>query len=102
VAEVRLRQAADADLAAILAYSVAEFGAAVGEAYLRSFERAFDLLRRHPEVGALREEIDPPIRCLSDRSHRIFYDVEGQTVWIVRVLHHAMDAENWLPDDRGG
>jgi toxin ParE1/3/4 len=100
VADVRLRQAADADLAAILEYSVAEFGAVAAEAYLRSFDKAFDLLRRHPEAGALRQEIDPPIRCLPHRSHRIFYDVEGNTVWIVRVLHYAMDAQNWLPGDR--
>src|SRR5687768_6780605 len=57
VAEVRLRAAADADLASILDYSVARFGEEVGEAYLRSFEGAFDLLRRHPIAGALRLEI---------------------------------------------
>ena len=96
VAEVRLRAAADADLASILEFSVARFGEEVGEAYLRSFEQAFDLLRRHPMAGALRLEIDPPIRCLPHRSHRIFYDMEGDIVWIVRVLHHAMDAEGRL------
>lgn len=98
MADVRLRQAADADLAAILEYSVVTFGEAVAEDYLRSFERAFDLLRRHPEAGALRLDITPPVRCLPHRSHRIFYDIEGETVWVVRVLHHAMDAERWLSE----
>ena len=98
MAEVRLRTSADADLAAIFDYSVTTFGEAVAADYLRSFEQAFDLLRRHPLAGALRLEIDPPIRCLPHRSHRIFYDVEGETVWIVRVLHHAMDAEKWLSE----
>jgi toxin ParE1/3/4 len=96
VADVRLRAAAETDLAAILDYSVETFGEAAGANYLRSFDRAFDLLRRHPKAGALRLDIEPPIRCLSHRSHRIFYDLDGQTVWIVRVLHHAMDAEEWL------
>jgi toxin ParE1/3/4 len=98
VAEVRLRAAADADLASILEHSVARFGEEVGEAYLRSFEGAFDLLRRHPMAGALRLAIEPPIRCLPHRSHRIFYDVDGDTVWIVRVLHHAMDVESRLSE----
>jgi toxin ParE1/3/4 len=98
MAEVRLRAAADADLAAILAYSVETFGEAAGEDYLRGFTRAFDLLSRHPYAGAPRLDIDPPIRCLHHRSHRIFYDLEGDVVWIVHVLHHAQDVEHWLGD----
>ena len=96
VARVRLRAAADADLAAILDYSAAHFGSAVAEDYLRSFDQAFTLLERHPQAGPLRTDISPAVRCLPHRSHRIFYDVEGETIWIVRVLHHAMDAARWL------
>lgn len=98
MAEVRLRAAAYADLAAILDYSVEQWGEEIGEAYLASFGEAFDLLARHPLAGALRAEITPPIRCLPHRSHRIFYDVDGETVWIVRVLHHAMDVGRWLSE----
>jgi toxin ParE1/3/4 len=98
VAEVRLRAAAAEDLAAILEYSVERFGNEVGEDYLRSFGQAFDLLGRHPKAGSLRADIQPPIRCLPHRSHRIFYDLDAQTVWIVRVLHHAMDVERWLAE----
>jgi toxin ParE1/3/4 len=95
---VRLRAAADADLADILDYSAERFGEAVATAYLRSFEQAFDLLERHPQAGPLRTEIEPAIRCLPHRSHRIFYDIDGKTIWIVRVLHHAMDADRRLRD----
>jgi toxin ParE1/3/4 len=93
---LELRAAAEADLRAILNYSVEQFGEAVAETYLRSFDQAFDLLRRHPQAGAMRTDIEPPIRCLSHRSHRIFYDVDGDTIWVVRVLHRAMDVERWL------
>lgn len=96
MAEVRLRAKAAADLAGIFDYSLAEFGPAQAEAYLRSFDHAFDLLRRHPFSGALRTQVDPPIRSLPHRSHRILYDVDGDTVWIVRVLHYAMDLERGL------
>lgn len=98
MAEVRLRAAADADLASILDYSIERFGEEVGEAYLASFGDAFNLLGRHPMAGALRTEIQPPIRSLSHRNHRIFYDVEDGVVWIVRVLHHAMDVEGRLSE----
>lgn len=98
MAEVRLRAAADADLAAILEYSVERFGEEAGEQYLRGFETSFDLLRRYPHAGSLRLDVEPPLRCLAHRSHRIFYDVEGDTVWVVRVLHQAMDARNRLQE----
>lgn len=93
MAEVHLRAAADADLAAILDFGVETFGEAVGTDYVRSFDLAFALLERHPEAGAVHPEIDPPIRCLHHKRHRIFYDIEDGTIWIVRVLHHAMDIE---------
>jgi toxin ParE1/3/4 len=98
VAEIRLRVAAEADLAAILDYSAEVFGEAIAVEYLASFEQAFVLLAGHPQAGALRAEIDPPIRCLPHRRHRIFYDVEEETIWIVRVLHHAMDAQERLAE----
>jgi toxin ParE1/3/4 len=97
VADVRLRGAAAGDLHPILDYSIERFGRTVAEDYLRSFERAFDLLRKHFEAGGLRTDIEPPIRCLTHRSHRIFYHLEGETVWVIRVLHHAMDERSWLP-----
>jgi len=97
VAEVRLRAAAAADLTDILHYSIRSFGAEVAEDYVRSFERAFRLLREHPEAGAFRIGIAPPIRCLSHRRHRIYYDIEEGTVWVVRILHHAVDERSWLP-----
>ena len=93
-----MRAAAEADLATILDYSIERFGIQTAETYLRSFEQAFDLLRRHPHAGAVHAEVHPPIRVLLHRSHRIFYDVEEDIVWIVRVLHHAMDPLRWLEE----
>ncbi len=98
MAELRLRAAADADLVDILDYSIATFGHRVALEYAGSFETAFDLLRRHPEAGQLRSDIESPIHCLHHRRHRIFYDLEGDTIWVVRILHHAMDAEARLKD----
>lgn len=99
MAELKLRAAADADLGDILKFGVARFGEIIGEDYVRSFDQAFALLRRHPEAGELRTDVDPPIRCLHHRSHRIFYDLEDDMIWIVRILHHAMDAARWLPSN---
>ena len=35
----------------------------------------------------------PGLRRLIVERHVAFYRVEGQTVWVIRVLHHRVDAE---------
>jgi toxin ParE1/3/4 len=91
-----LSQAADADLANILSYSIELFGREVAEDYLRSFERSFDLLRDHPAAGAIHPDITPPIHSIPHRSHRIYYDIIEDRLVVQRVLHKAMDAGRWL------
>lgn len=70
---LELSAAAAADLADILDYGIATFGEAAAEAYLRSFENAFTLLRDHPRAGAVHTEApaDPlPLRdCRCERQH---------------------------------
>jgi toxin ParE1/3/4 len=96
VTPVRLRAAAVRDLTEILDYSIDAHGEAVGEAYLTDLDGALDRLREFPELGAVRPELKPPMRCLPCREHRIFYRYDGQSVSVVRVLHKAMDAERRL------
>ncbi len=93
---VRFSNAADADLVNIIDYSIEAFGIATAEAYARSFERAFALLVDHPEAGPFHPDIDPPIRSLSHRSHRIFYEICEGGVRIQRILHKTMDASKHL------
>jgi toxin ParE1/3/4 len=90
---LEMSRAADADLSAILEYGISAFGIEVGEAYFLSFEQAFDLIRRHPGIGAVVDAVRPPIHALPHRSHRILYDVFEDHVVVQRVLHMAMDVE---------
>ncbi|MGE3745708.1 MAG: type II toxin-antitoxin system RelE/ParE family toxin [Sphingomonadaceae bacterium] len=89
--KVVLSRAADADLANILEYSIAEHGRNAAEAYLRDFERTFGRLRDFPELGALYTILDPKLRCLPCRQHLVFYTIGDTQIDIVRVLHKAMD-----------
>jgi len=96
VTPVRLRAAAVRDLTEILSYSIETHGEAAAESYLADLDRALDRLREFPELGAVRPELSPPLRCLPCREHRIFYRYDGESVSVVRVLHKAMDAEQRL------
>jgi toxin ParE1/3/4 len=87
---------ADADLDAILDYGIAEHGREAAEAYLRTINAAFDRLADYPEIGVARADLVPAVRSLPVGEHRIFYQILDDRISIVRVLHHAMDAERHL------
>lgn len=93
---LELSAAAAADLADILDYGIATFGEAAAEAYLRSFENAFTLLRDHPRAGAVHTEVRPPIRSMAHRRHRLFYDLVDDDVIVQRILHMTMDVVRHL------
>ena len=82
--------AADADLDEILSYSSLRFGDAIAAEYFFSFDESFELLQRHPFAGELDEEAGPDVRRIHHRSHRIFYEVSGGRIRVLRILHHSM------------
>ena len=91
----------------ILSFSLAQFGRDVAAAYLDSFEEVWSLLSRHPEAGAMFRSGKVEVRSYPCRSHRIFYVIEGEVVWIIRILHRARNSDRvmreWLnrsPDER--
>lgn len=93
---VELSRDADFDMIGILEYGAAQFGWNRAEAYGESFDDGFALLCDYPLIGALHGDIRPPIRSLGHRSHRIFYDIEGDVIIVQRILHHSMDVKQHL------
>jgi toxin ParE1/3/4 len=93
---LELSRRAQADLDEVRDYSVAEFGAARAIAYLDSIEAAFRRMLDFPDIGPVHPGLRPPTRSLGCQQHRIFYEVDGETVRVLRILHTAMDAERHL------
>ncbi len=81
---------------AIDAYSFEQFGEVIADAYMRCFDELFELLRSHPKAGMEASELGKGIRKLTHRQHRIFYTVDGDLVFIARILHYAMNAKRAL------
>ena len=96
MAKLRLRAAARADLAQIDTYSADQFGEDIADIYARGFREAFALLRQLPMAGSAKPDLGNGLRSFAYRKHRIFYLVEGDTVVVVRIVHHAMDAKRAL------
>ena len=90
--EIAVRDEASADIANTYRFSVESFGESIAAEYMAGLDEAIGRLGNHPEMGRIDRGIVPPIRVLTYRSHRIYYDFDGTTVQIVRIFHHAMNA----------
>lgn len=93
---LRIGRLAAADVDAIFEYGLDRHGPDAVNAYLDLIEAKYRLLIDHPRSGRAEAELGSAIRSLSCGSHRIYYEVEDDTVVIRRVLHKSTDARRWL------
>ncbi len=87
----KLSEDSRADIAGIYHYTVEHFGTAQAVAYHHSLENAFERLCDNPELGRLRPEIDELTRSLVHQSHTIYYELQADVIFILRVLHGRQD-----------
>ena len=86
---LELSEAADRDLDEILIYSTDRFGMATAIDYAESFAPVFAMLERHPRSGRTADGL-PEVRRFGHRRHRIFYEIIGDRIIVLRILHHRM------------
>jgi toxin ParE1/3/4 len=91
MAEIVVRPAATADIAAIYALSAEQFGIETADRYHDGLLAAIERLADFPQSGPIYPGLRPPVRFLTYRQHHVFYDYDGTTIWTIRVLHHAQD-----------
>ena len=96
MANLRLSPTAESDLEEIDGFGADAFGKAIADEYSRGFREVFDLLRRHPKIGLRQPELGHLVRSTRHRRHRIYYEVEGEVVLILRIFHHARDVKRSL------
>ena len=92
MADISLSPQAVADLADIYGRGAEEYGVDVADRYHKGLQAALARLADHPLIGPAYPGLRQPVRYLSYRRHHIYYDFDGTTVWVVRILHHALDA----------
>ena len=86
----RLSTRADHDIRGIALFGTERFGIEQAARYHTELESVFEMLARHPMLA--REQVfRPPVRIHVHRSHAVVYLIEGDDVFIVRVLHASQD-----------
>lgn len=90
---MRLRLSPDAkeDLYRIHEFGSLTFGVRQADNYVDELVDAFAQVEQFPQAARDRAEVTPPIRVWAFAAHNICYRIEGNIVWVVRILHHSMD-----------
>ena len=92
----RVSEAAKTDLVALHEYGSQHYGEFAAESYLAELTQTFVRIAEWPSASRIRDEVKPAVRMATYRAHNIFFDVRGEIVEIVRVLHHSADWQNLL------
>lgn len=96
---LELSEAARRDFRDILSYTLKTWGGHQLVSYRNIIDTKLRSLAQDPSAG--RDSIKPSLRVLAAGRHRIYFRTEGQTVYVVRILHERMDPSRIL-DQPGG
>ena len=92
----KLSRLAAEDFAAIYEYTLINFGVMQADAYTQDLEKVLALLSEHPFIGVASDEIGKDVRRHDHQRHAIFYRNADNTVFVLRILHHQMEATRHL------
>lgn len=92
----RLSKKADLDLQDIFRYSERQWGYAQAEIYIRRLVGSFTDLAGEKKRGRLCDHIRPNVFSFAHAAHVIFYRHTPYGIFVVRVLHGAMDFRRHL------
>ncbi|MFN3077756.1 MAG: type II toxin-antitoxin system RelE/ParE family toxin [Alphaproteobacteria bacterium] len=93
MADYVLSNAADGDLTEIYRFSHGAFGEAKADEYFLGLRDTLEMLADNPRLGRPARDLRLGLFRHNHARHVIFYLVEDPGIFVVRVLHHAMDSE---------
>lgn len=85
-----------ADLDDIWTYSVATWGAARAERYLRTLYSEADASGQGLISGVEANDVRPGLRRHVLGSHVLWFRINDETLRVIRVLHQSRDARRWM------
>ncbi len=91
-----ITQEAKADIKAIANYTAKTWSAGQARKYLGMIFEKIQEIAQNPDIGRRRLGIPPDIRGYKSEKHVIFYRIEGEIIYILRILHEKMDHGSYL------
>lgn len=99
MADYVLSRKADADLDGVYVYTFETFGEAKADAYFMSLRDCLHTLAENPRMGRSAAFLHAGLLCHRHARHMIYYLIEDAGIFVVRILHDAMDAPRHLETD---
>jgi len=98
VADYVLSNKADGDLTDIYLYSYRTFGEAKADEYFLGLSDRLQNLADNPRLGRP-VHFRPDLSCYRHGRHVIFYTIEDSDIFVVRILHDAIDFSRHVDPD---
>lgn len=96
--KLTFRPRARSDIAEIWDYTVEKWSVEQANFYLLGLDALLNTLREFPEIARLREELEPPVRIHTYKSHVVIYQSDELTVEVIRVVHSRSNWQNFLAE----
>ena len=84
------------DLEQIWEYTVENWSESQADKYYHQIIAEIEWLARHPSQGRPQHSIREGYRSSKVQSHIIFYQMAGEEIKVIRILHERMDIPNRL------
>ena len=94
--DIHHSQTAKSDLVDIWVETVQHWGEAQADRYLDDIERALMELVANPQMGTSCSDLLHGARKLITGRHLLFYEVDPDRIFVIRVLHQSMDVQRHL------
>ncbi len=87
---------AENDLIEIYRYGFLNYGERKADFYSQGLKEKCQFLADTPHICHERNEFKSPVRIHHYKKHLIVYLIEGNNIFIVRILHERMDIQQYL------
>jgi toxin ParE1/3/4 len=82
---------AERDIHELVRFGISQYGFRFTQDYTHQLRQRISQLVDMPFMGAPRNDVRPGIRLLVFKAHNIPYRVDGETIYVVRILHRTAD-----------
>lgn len=89
---------ADVDLEDIYLNGLQTRGEDEAEEYDERLHQAIESLRSFPGIGRNRPDLFPGCKTLHEGAHLIIYRIDGNKIYVERVVHARMDLPGLFPN----
>ena len=96
MSDYRLSRRAAKDLEDLADYTIERYGIAQARTYRDSLKACFEQLAGNSKLGRKAEQLACGLRRFEHKAHIVFYTVEEDSIYVVRVLHSRMDVQRHL------